>query len=463
VLEAQFPETTEAEPELLAHHYTEAGLTGQAIPYWQRAGERAVQPSAYIEAIRHFTKGLEGLTTLPDTPERTQHELAFHIALGRPLMATKGFSDPEVGRVYTRARELCRQMGESPQLFPVLAGLHACENIRGEYRTALELAPELLTLAQRVQDPAYLMRAHRELGTDLQELGELAAARAHLEASLALYDPQRDRARVFLYGGQDAEVTCGRRLARSLWLLGYPAQALSSIHTAFTRAQELAHPFSLAEAFYHAACLHQLRREVSQTQARAEAAMALARDQGFPSWLLYSTIVHSWALAAQGQHAQALTEIPQALTALPATGQRQALPYYLAQLAEAYGRGGDAAAGLQRLAEALAVVDDPEECWWEAELYRLKGELLLQQATGSSDEAEACLHRASDIARRQQAKSLELRAAMSLARLWQRQGKRAEAHALLAPVYGWFTEGFDTAALQAAKVLLEERSSVAER
>jgi predicted ATPase len=292
------------------------------------------------------------------------------------------------------------------------------------------------------------------LGATLQELGELATSRAHLEAGLALGDPQRDRSQDFLYG-PDFEVVCLRRLARILWQLGYPDQALSSIHTALTRAQEFTHPFSLADAFYHAACLHQLRREVSQTQERAEAAMALARDQGFLSWLLYGTIVHGWALSAQGQHAQALTQIPQALTALQATGQRQALPYFLALLAEAYGRGGDDAAGLQRLAEALAVVDDTEEYWWEAELYRLKGELLLRQATGSSDEAEACFHRALDIACRQHAKSLELRAAMSLSRLWQQQGKRAEAHALLAPIYGWFTEGFDTADLQEAKVLLE--------
>ena len=231
-----------------------------------------------------------------------------------------------------------------------------------------------------------------------------------------------------------------------------------SCHARPARALIQHNNFSLAHALYHAASLHQLRREVSQTRERAEAAMALARDQGFPSWLLYSTIVHGWALSAQGQHAQALTQIPQVLTALQATGQRQALPYCLAQLAEAYGRGGDDAAGLQRLAEALAVVDDTEARWWEAELYRLKGELLLQHAIGSSDEAEACFHEALDIARRQQAKALELRTAMSLARLWQRQGKRAAAHALLAPIYGWFTEGFDTADLQEAKALLEELS-----
>jgi TOMM system kinase/cyclase fusion protein len=456
VLEARFPELCETQPELLAHHYTEASLVEQALPYWQRAGERALQRWANVEAIRYLTRGLEGLQTLPDTPERSQYELALLIALGSPLQATKNFSDPEVGRVYTRARALCRQVGESPQLFPVLGGLWRFYQIRGEHRTALELAQESFTLAQRVQDPVHLMGAHNRLGGTLQELGELAASRAHLEAGLALRDPQRERAQAPFYRQHDPEVSCLRRLARILWLQGYPDQALSSIYTVLTYAQELAHPFSLGEALYHAASLHQLRREVSQTQERAEAAMALARDRGFPSWLLYGTIVHGWALSAQGQHAQALTEIPQALTALQATGQRQGWPYFLALLAEAYGRGGDDAAGLQRLAEALAVVDDTEERWWEAELYRLKGELLQQQATGSSEEAEACFHQALDIARRQQAKSLELRAAMSLARLWRHQGKQAAAHELLAPIYGWFTEGFDTADLQEAKALLEE-------
>jgi predicted ATPase len=455
VLEARFPELCETQPELLAHHYTEAGLVEQALPYWQRAGERAGQRSANVEAIRYLTRGLEGLQTLPDTPERSQHKLALHIALGPPLMATKGFTDPEVERVYTRARALYRQVGESPQLFPVLDGLHSFYYIRGEYRTVLELAQEFLTLAQRVQDPARLMGAHIKLGGALKELGELAAARAHLEAGLALCDPQRDRSQDFLYR-HDGEVTNLRSLARILWLLGYSDQALSFIHTALTRAQKLAHPFILGEALYHAASLHQLRREVSQTQERAEAAMVLARDWGFPSWLLYSTIVYGWALSAQGQHAKALAQISQALTALQATGQRQALPYLLALLAEAYGRGGDNAAGLRMLAEALAVVDDTEEGWWEAELYRLKGELLLQHATGSSDEAEICFHQALDVARRQQARALELRAALSLSRLWQQQGKRTAAYELLAPIYGWFTEGFDSADLQEAKTVLAE-------
>ena len=289
VLETRFPELCETQPELLAHHYTEAGLLEQAIPYWQRAGERAVQRWANVEAIRYLTRGLEGLQTLPDTPERSQYELALLIALGPPLEATKNFSDPEVGRVYTRARALGRQVGESPQLFPALGGLYRFYLVRGEHRTTLELAQEFLTLAQHVQDPVRLLGGHYVLGGTLLELGELAPSRAHLEAGLALRDPQRDRSRD---SRRDLDVSCLRRLARILWLQGYPDQALSSIHTALTYAQELAHPFSLGEAFYHVASLHQLRREVSQTQEQAEAAMALARDRGFPSWLLPSAIAH---------------------------------------------------------------------------------------------------------------------------------------------------------------------------
>jgi predicted ATPase len=298
------------------------------------------------------------------------------------------------------------------------------------------------------------MSSHLALGGTLQELGELAASRAHLEASLTLCDPQRDRSQA-LFDGRDPEVNCLRRLARVLWLLGYPDQALPRIHTALTRAQELAHPFSLAEAFYHAASIYQLRREAFRTQERAEAAVALARDQGFPSWLLYGMVVHGWALSAQGQHAQAIAQIHRALTALRATGQRQGLPYYLALLAETYGRGSHDEVGLQVLTEALAVVDNTRECWWEAELYRLKGELRLALSPDHQAGAATCFHQALDVARRQQAKSLELRAAMSLSRLWQRQGKRDAARQMLAEVYGWFTEGFDTADLQEAKALLE--------
>ena len=413
VLEARFPELCETQPELLAHHSTEAGLHEQAIGYWQKAGQRAIERSANLEAIGHLTTGLEVLKRLPDTPERTQHELMLHTALGVPLRATKGFGAPEVGQVYARARELCQQVEETPQLVPVLRGLWEFYELQGELQTARELGEQLLTLAQRVREVELLLVAHNVLGDTLVWLGEFAGARAHLEQGMALYHPQQHRSHAFLYG-YDSGVHCLAFGAWALWYLGYPDQALRRIHDALTLAQELSHPFSLAFALAFAAWLHQLRREGQAAQERAAATIALATEQGFPFWEAWGTILRGWALAEQGQSAEGIAQMRQGIAAWRATGAELQLPYYLALLAEAYGKAGQAEEGLRVLAEALTAVHKTGERQHEAELYRLKGELLLQQATGSDDEAETCLHQALDIARHQQAKSLELRAAMSL-------------------------------------------------
>jgi predicted ATPase len=458
VLEAQFLDICETQPELLAHHYTEAGLMAQAIPYWQRAGERAIERSANLEAIGHLTRGLEVLKTLPDTPERLQHELLLQTALGLSLTATKGYAAPEAGHAYARARELCLQAGEPPQLFQVLVGLLRFYQVRAEYQTAHELGEQLLRLAHRAQDPALLVEAHRGLGCILFFLGELPSARAHLEQSIALYDPQQHRSQAFLYG-VDPGISGLAYITWALWSLGYPDQALERGHESLTLARELAHPYSLAHALIFAARVHQLRQEGQAVQERAEAAMTLAIDQGFPYWLAFATILRGWALAEQGQREEGIAQIRQCLTAYQATGAELVRPYWLALLAEACWKVGQAEEGLRALTEALAVAHKTGEGFYEAELYRLKGELL-QNVEGGMRRAEwtteACFQQALDIARRQQAKSLELRAAMSLSRLWQRQGKRAEAYTLLAPIYGWFTEGFDTADLQEAKALLDE-------
>jgi predicted ATPase len=455
VLEADFPDICETQPELLAQHYTEAGVIAQAIPHWQRAGRRAMQRSANLEAIGHLTRGLELLKTLPDTPERTQQELEFQISLGTALMYTKGFTAPEVGRVYARARELCQQVGETPQLFPVLWGVWYFHNARAEHQMGQELGAQLLSLAQRLQDAALLVVAHRALGNTLYHLGELAPARAHLEQSVALYDPQQHRSLAFLYG-QDPAVTCRSWAALALWLQGYPDQALQRMHEALTLARDLDHPLSLAYALDWAAMLYRFRREGAAAQERAAAAIALSTERGFAVYLAWGLILRGWALVEQGQGAEGIAQLHQGLAAYRATGGQAVLPYHLALLAEAYGTEGQAGEGLAVLAEALTLVNNNGERNYEAELHRLKGELLLQQATGSDDEAEACFHQALDIARRQQAKSLELRAAVSLSRWWRHHGKRAEAYEVLVPIYGWFTEGFDTADLQEAQALLEE-------
>jgi predicted ATPase len=293
------------------------------------------------------------------------------------------------------------------------------------------------------------------MGLLLYHLGELVPARGHLEQALALAGPRQDRALTF-HAGEDRRVYCLGYVAWVLWHLGYPSQAMTRSHEMLTCAQELSHTYSLTRALYYAGGLHKRRREWSTTQERAEAGLAFMTEQGFGQSMGVVTFDRGAALAAQGQGEEGIAQMHQGLTAIGATGQGFGLSARLAQLAEAYGNSGQAEEGLHLLAEALAHVGYTGERHWEAEVYRLKGELLLQQAVPDTPQAEACFQQALAVARRQQAKSWELRAALSLSRLWQQQGKRAEARELLAPVYSWFTEGFDTLDLQEAKALLED-------
>ena len=463
VVETRFPELCATQPEVLAHHYTEASLPVQAISYWQRAGQHAVERSANLEAVAHLTTGLEVLATLPDTPERAQQELVVQTTLGPALLATKGQAAPEVLHAYTRARELCQQVGETPQLFQVLRGLWYFYLHRVELQTARELGEQLLTLAQQVGAPALRLEAHYALGNTLNYLGEFGAAQAHLAQGIALYDPQQHHAHAVRYG-QDPGVVCRAYAGVTLWWLGYPDQAVQRSHEALTLAQELSHPWSRAYALIFAALLRHLRREWHLTQVRAEAAIALGAEQGSAVFVALGTILRGWALAqryaepgtGQAQREEGIAQMHQGLAAWRATGAEVFQPYGLALLAEASAKLGRREEGLTLLAEALALTNDRGERRWEAELYRLKGVVLQARSAAHDAEAETCLRHALDIARRQQAKSWELRAATSLSRLWQQQSKRDEARALLGPIYGWFTEGFDTADLQEAKALLEE-------
>jgi TOMM system kinase/cyclase fusion protein len=460
VLKERFPEIVETQAELLAHHYTEAGLIAQAIPYWHQAGQRAVQRSAHVEAISHLTKGLELLKTLPDTSKRAPQELMLQLTLGVPLQATRGWAVPEVKRAYARARELCQQIGETPQLFPVLWGLAAVSIIQAEHKTGRELAEQCLTLAQSIQDTDFLLEAHTGLGLSLFHLGELVSAREHIEQVIALYDHKKHRYLAFRYGAFDPGVACLSFVAWSLWHLGYPDQALQRTQEALTLAQEIAHPFSRGFALFFVAATHQFRQESQATHERAEAAITFSTDQVFPEWVALGTLVRGWALTEQGQEEEGIAQMRQGLAAHQAIGAEVSRSYYLGLLAEACGRVGQIEEGLQVLVEALAFVSHSGERYREAELYRLKGELLLQSARqGAVWEAEECFRQAIAIARQQQAKSLELRAVTSLSRLWQQQGKKEEARQLLAEIYHWFTEGFDTKDLQEAKALLAALSS----
>ena len=460
-LQERFAELVEAEPQILAHHLTEANLIKQAIPQWQVAGQKAVQRSANAEAVSHLTKALELLNQMPDGAERAQLELALQLALGTPLIATKGFASPEVGKVYARARELCQQAGEAPQLFPVLWGLWAFYTARAEHEVARELAEQCLRLAEGARDLDLVLEAHHALGVTLTGLAEFASGLEHLDYVIVHYDPERHGSIAFLYG-QDPKVVCLSQAAWTLWIHGYPDRALKRNEEAIAMARRLDHPYSLAAALNFGAMVPQFRRDAHTTEELAEAAVKLSTEKEFALWKPWGLVMRGWAMTQRGQVEDGIGQMRQGVAAFRATGADVMVPYFLGLLAEAYGKAGQVREGLGALAEAQAIIDRGRERWWEAELYRLKGELTLMQAEAqgkaadSQKAAEEYFNQALNIASRQSAKALELRASMSLGRMWQRQGKKAEAHRMLTEVYGSFTEGFDTADLREAKALLED-------
>ena len=459
VMEEQFPELVETQPELLAQHYTGAGLTEQAIVYWEKAGERAIQRSANAEAIERLSKALELLATVPETPERIRQELALQTRLGPAVIAVKGFGAPDVEAVYTRARELCARVADCPQLlFSTLRGLWLFHLHRGRHDAEHDLAGQMLALAQRERSHSLELEACRALGCTQFYLGDFVGAQTQLEEALRLYNPEQHRTHALLYGS-DPAVAAGVYAALTLWCLGYPDQSLAKGHEALAVAPQMAHHFTLAYALCHCALLHQLRREVQPTEELSEPLVALSTEQGFAYWPRVATLMRGWALAERGQGEAGIAELRAAMATIRAIGTVLELPWYLALLAGAYGIVGQTAEGLDAIAEALAQVASTNERFYEAEIYRVKGELLLKQGgPDSAAGAETCFRQALDIARAQSAKSWELRAATSLARLWSEQGRRTEGHDLLAPVYGWFTEGFDTADLKDAKALLDHLS-----
>jgi len=457
----------------LALHFEQGRDYRRTVQYLQQAAQNALQRSANKEAITHLTKGLELVTTFPQADERAQQELTLQIALGVPLLATRGYADPEVERIYARARHLCQQVGEVPQLFPVLWGLWVFYTARAEIKTAQHLGEQCLRLAQRQQDPALLLAAHHALGVTYSGMGEFALSLEHLEQALALYDSQQYRQLSFLHG-QDPGVACLSHASHTLWFLGYPDQALRRSREALTLARGLDHPFSLVAALAFAAWFHQLRRESVLTQELAEEVIVLSQERGFAYRLAQGTILRGWALTVQEQEEEGIGQIRQGLDAHRATGAEVLRPYFLGLLTEAYEKGERPEEGLRAVAEALAATEKSGERLWKSELHRLKGELLLRSEVGELKakvrrrprakdqsvkiQAEGCFETALEIARNQNAKSLELRAGMSLCRLWQRQGKTTAAQRMLEKILGWFTEGCDTADLKSARALLQELS-----
>ena len=430
----------------LAHHYSRSANASKAIEYLERAGRRAVERSAYVEAVGHFSAALELLRAMPHSPQRAERELVLLLALGPAVQVTKGWSAPEAEAVYLRARELCREVGETPQIFPALFGLAAYYAVGGEYKPAREIMDECLSLAQRSGDSNMLVQAYHQLGWLQTYTGELASARQSQDELITRYDSKRHHSLAHLHGGDDPAVCCLGIRGLTLWLLGYPEQALQAAGASVRLAQQLSHPLSLAQAISNTAALHGFRRERMNAVEQAQAATALSEEQGFLTILQAARFTQS-AFASDRNTADGIKRIRGDLTQAVA-----GLSMNLGWLAEACLEGLDSDEAGAVLAEAFAIVESKDERMWEPELFRLRGELKSANSVAAEDD----FRRAIEVARSQDARSLELRATTSLARLLDKQGKRDQARAILAEIYNWFTEGFDTADLKDAKALLDE-------
>jgi len=457
VLESQFPEIAETQPELLAHHYTEAGITEKAVSYWHKAGQRARAYFAYVETIAHVTKGLALLETLPETPARLHTELDMQLMLGAALMATKGYGAPEVERVYTRAQVLCQHESGAPRLADVLYGLRRVYTQRGELRKACTIAEQSLRLAHRTHDDATALESHYSLGYTLLHLGAFTTAATHLEHGIACSDRLQPQAAsgVSSRTGIDVGLCCRIILAWVRCVQGSLEYAVQHAQEVVRQSQVHSNPYTQAWVLSYAGFVHHCCRQVAAVHDGAARVIPLCQEQKYGQFEAFGMTLRGWALVHQGQAEEGLRQIQQGVAAIRALGTGIVPSRFLTLFAEAYATIGQSTEGLRVLDEALRQVNQTEEHYYEAELHRLKGALLLQQSSDNQAESESCFSQAISIAQSQQAKSWELRATTSLARLWQQQGKAQEAHDLLAPVYGWFTEGFDTADLQEAKALLD--------
>lgn len=456
-LEERFPETAEIQPELVAHHLTEARLMEEAVAYWYSAGQRAGERSAHVEAVTHLSRGLELLRHLPETLERIREEIRLQMALGLSLIAIKGYAAEEVGAAYARARGLCEQIGEHQQLFTALWGLWAFNQFRMRLTAAHDLAGELLHRAQQQGDLALLLEAHHAGWTTCLHRGDLQACVDHAEQGIALYEREKHHAHAFQYGGHDLGACCRRMGADALWMLGYPDRALAQARDGLVLARELGHPLTLAHALFSLSLIHQYRRELQPAQEYAEATTAYYMEQGIgPQLAAFGVIIRGWSMVMRGEASTGVAELRRGLDGMRATRTRIKWSYFLALFGEACHRAGQTEEGLAAVADAQRFVEVAGERMWETEVRRLKGELLLGHSASDYAEAEADFREAAELARQRDARSSELRAAMSLACLWRDLGRRVEARELLAPICGWFTEGFDTPDLKEARALLEE-------
>ena len=457
-IKALQPDVAEAQPEILAHHYAQADRKTEAIASWRAAGEKATQRSANVEATNHFARALELLEATPASGERLQQELQLQLALGTPLIATKGFASPDVGKVYARAHEICAFVGNVPQLFPVLWGLWVIYTARADHKTARGLAAQCRQIADGAGDGDLLLLARHATGVTLSSLGEHAAALAELEEVIKLYDRERHAALAYVYG-QDLGVVCRSQSAFCLWFLGRTDEAMRRNAEALALARELAHPYSLAAALVFSAWIHQLADDRQGVDRDAGAALAISMAHDFVFWLLTGMILRGWALADGATYAEGVATMQQGLAGYQATGAGIMRPYYRALMARVVWKEGRPAEALALLDEAEAAVLATGESWYEPELSRLRGEIALSDAAPASAGdnlklTEACFEKALATAARQGARSLELRAAVSLAKLAARTGDDAAAKQRLRAIYDACVEGRATPALVEAGALL---------
>ena len=444
--------------ERLGHHALRAESWDKAIAYLRQAAAKAASRSANVEVIDDLTKGLDALKHIPDGPDRLKLELDLQIALGPALMTTKGYGAPEVERAYERARELCGRVGKDPELFAVLHGLWLYYWLRGDIPTVLDLAQQLDDLAQRAGDRALRLVAHDVMGEVEVYLGDFSAAQSHMEQCVSLYDPSQHRSLGFRYGGYDPGMAARAIGAHALWCLGHPDKALEWSRGAVALARDLSHPTTLVFALGHAGILHYLRREPRLTLEVAEEALALSADQGLEFWKAFAEILRGWSLVRQRRGPEGIESMRHGLEGYRVTAGELESPIWLAMMADAYLVEGAPHEGLSAVAEGLGLVSAMGVRFAEAELNRLRGELLLARGGAAAEDAESAFRRALEVAAGQKARGLELRAAMSLARLGHARGDRRLAHQTLVEVYAWFTEGFDTSDLRESRTLLEELS-----
>jgi predicted ATPase len=457
ILDERFPRRAEAEPEVLAHHFAEAGLAEKAVEYWLRAGERAIARSAYVEATVHLKRGLDLVPSLPDPTARVDAELRQRTLLGVALGASGGYQSPLMAENYARMHELCRGSGQELRLFTALWGLWLSESVvHAAPAEELRLAVQLLELARETGDPEQLLQAHHACWTAHHVRGEFFECAQNAQQGMSRYDPATHRLHVSRYGGHDPGVCCRIHGALALWALGHPRQALARSDEGIALATDLGHPVSLAFAHLFGAILRQWLGDPAAAEDLALKTKAICAEHALvPHIMNGAVIVQSWALAA-GSGADGSDEaIRRALASLEAIGAQKRRSYYLTLLASILGRLGREGEALPVLDEALESARQTGEHWCDAEIHRLRGDMLHQGRLAGVPAVERCYREALAIAVAQGAKALELRATTSLARLWRDQGHREEGRDLLAPVYGWFSEGFDTPDLVEAKELLD--------